>query len=397
MGADDVTLQQFPSLAVEAYGTIEFSRLDRKLAAFRALPQADRDLLPEFEPRLSKLAHCIDANARLLSAIAASAESITATPTSTPSSVSTASTAANGSAAAANGTSSQHSAKSTVGHENAADEDGTHGEGMDAKRLVARSVRTALARLASDWSGEGAVERALVFEPVIAGVDAAFQEAQRAASSLTRADFRVLVPGAGAGRLAWELARAGFAVEGCEASFAALLAGNYVMNANNLQEAVRFFPFAHDHSNVMGVEQAAREVAVPDVNPKDIPGSADFGMRAGRFVDMYEGQDNVWDAVASCLASDVSESGVEHVRRVGQILKPGGAWVSIGPMACMEGSQGDGVHVSREEYAGMVRRCGFKVVKHEPLRCLFSSDRESLRRLHIESWLTVAVKVRPVP
>lgn len=397
MGADNgVTLQQFPSKAVEAYGETEFARLDRKLAMFRALPEEDRLLLPEFVQRISMMAECVDMNTKLLSAMAQSAEGISASNRPVEGAVAAPVVSE---AAATNGDSGGASGSGGAGGAGGAQDDGMAAQ-EDQKTMLSRGVRRGFALLATDWSAVGAAERARIYAPMVAAVDEAFEEARRAARALQRDAFRVLVPAAGAGRLAWELAHKGFTVEGCETSFSALLVGNFVMNgangAVNGDEMVEFFPYVHEHSNMRSCASVTRGVRMPDVNPMDMPGSADLAIRAGDFVTAYDGQDNVWDAVVSYLAFDVGEGCLEHVRRVAQILKPGGVWVVVGPTPCVDGAQGDGVHVSGEEFIEMTRKCGFKIMKQKTMKSLYSTDDNSLRTVHIECPFVVAVKVRPI-
>lgn len=383
MGAagDGVTLQQFPSKALEAYGELEFERLDLKLAMFRGLPEADRNLLPEYEQRISAMAACLEANVKLLASMADSAGEISS---STRSSSST--------------TDSNVSGISPLSAPNVdyTPRDDENDPQDDPKMELSRGVRRGFAMLATDWSEAGAAERQRIYTPIVNAVDEAFEEARRARRSLQRDEFRVLVPGAGGGRLPWELARKGFCVEGCEESFIALLVGNYVMNSVDVNEAVTVYPYVHEHSNMLSKESVTRGVHIPDVNPKDIPSTADFTMRAGRFVDAYEDQDNLWDTLVSYHAFDIGEICLEHSRRVAQILKPGGVWVVVGPTPCVDGAQGDGVHISAEEFLELIRRCGFKIIKNDSLKSLYSTDENSLRTVHIECPFVVAVKVRPL-
>lgn len=396
MGAEyGVTLQQFPSKAVEAYGEYEFSRLDRKLAMFRALPDEDRDLLPEFEQRIRGMAECVDVNARLLAKMAECADGIA--PADRGSLGDSATTSTQNENSKPDGpTSSDGATKENSDALSETDNPDLNSSGVDRKVELSRGIRRGFTMLATDWSATGADERRRIYSPMVAAVDNAYEEARRAVRSLRREEFRVVVPGAGAGRLAWELAHKGFSVEGCEESFVALLVGNYVMNSVDVNEGVRFYPYIHEHSNVRSKASVSRGVSVPDVNPKDIPSAADFSMRAGRFVEAYEGQDNTWDAVASFLAFDVGEASVEYVRRVAQILKPGGVWIVVGPTPCVDGARGDGVHVSGEEFVDMIRKCGFRLVKHETMKSLYSADSNSLRTVHVNCPFVVAIKVRPV-
>lgn len=411
MGAagDGVTLQQFPSRALEAYGETEFGRLDRKLATFRALSQDDRDVLPEFEKRISAMASCVEANTKLLAKMAESATGIKPTARTTTSSSPSSSPSPSTSAAAENvvaatsgrgdGVASITPAVPTLTADGVDEADGLDGAGglqEDPKVVLSRGVRRGFAILATDWSTAGATERSRIYMPLVTAVDEAFEEAQRAARSLQRENFRVLVPGAGGGRLPWELARKGFCVEGCEESFIALLIGNFVMNSVDVNDTVTVYPYVHEHSNMVSKDLATRGVQVPDVNPKDIPATADFTMRAGRFVDAYDGQDNSWDAVVSYRAFDVGEGCLEHSRRVAQIVKPGGVWIVVGPTPCVDGAHGDGVHISGEEFLELIRRCGFKIIKNDSMKSLYSTDEKSLRTVHVDCPFVVAVKVRPL-
>lgn len=72
----------------------------------------------------------------------------------------------------------------------------TEADGGDLGR-----VRETLKHFVRDWSSEGAHERAAIFEPIL--------DVLRLVPPERRADMRVLVPGAGLGRLAWEISQLG--------------------------------------------------------------------------------------------------------------------------------------------------------------------------------------------
>ena len=50
--------------------------------------------------------------------------------------------------------------------------------------------------------------------------------------------IQVLVPGAGLGRLSWELARLGYACQGNEVSLYMLIASHFVLNKSDLSDNV---------------------------------------------------------------------------------------------------------------------------------------------------------------
>lgn len=62
-------------------------------------------------------------------------------------------------------------------------------------------VRESLKHFVRDWSEEGATERARIFAPIL--------DFLKEVDSRSRADLKVLVPGCGLGRLAWEISQLG--------------------------------------------------------------------------------------------------------------------------------------------------------------------------------------------
>jgi len=96
-------------------------------------------------------------------------------------------------------------------------------------------VRSALRQLQRDWSDEGAAERAQSYGPIIEDVLRLHPLAERSSTgdmgeSQTPAAPRILVPGAGLGRLPWELANMGYDAEANELSYYMLLPAFFILN-----------------------------------------------------------------------------------------------------------------------------------------------------------------------
>jgi carnosine N-methyltransferase len=83
-------------------------------------------------------------------------------------------------------------------------------------------VRSTLKQCVRDWTAEGEAERKECYDPILSVLKKQFPN--------DRSNVRVLVPGAGLGRLAWEIARLGFETQGNEFSYFMLLASNYILN-----------------------------------------------------------------------------------------------------------------------------------------------------------------------
>lgn len=85
-------------------------------------------------------------------------------------------------------------------------------------------VRSVLRQFVRDWSVEGHVERGVAYGRVLRTL------AQRWKDPLSRHSVKVLVPGAGLGRLAMEIAEMGFQSQGNEWSYSMLAASQFVLN-----------------------------------------------------------------------------------------------------------------------------------------------------------------------
>jgi len=102
----------------------------------------------------------------------------------------------------------------------------------------------------------------------------------------------VLVPGAGLGRLAHDIAKLGYHAEGNEFSYFMLLMSDYIMNQCSPEKFGPdvIFPYIHQFSNVVTPEDQVRPVYFPDVEPGGLPESAGLSMVAGDFLEVYRPQ-----------------------------------------------------------------------------------------------------------
>lgn len=128
------------------------------------------------------------------------------------------------------------------------------------KALFAENSRSLLRQLIREWSEEGKEERQ-VYEWIVSKVVQYFtndHDDDRTAHS-------ILVPGAGLGRLAWELARQGFKVEGNEFSHFMLLPSECILN--RLKSRVCIHPYIFPLSNIVDVDEQLRMFEIPDVLP----------------------------------------------------------------------------------------------------------------------------------
>ncbi|RCH87336.1 hypothetical protein CU097_001291, partial [Rhizopus azygosporus] len=106
-----------------------------------------------------------------------------------------------------------------------------------------------------------------------------------------RGDIRVLVPGAGLGRLAFDIA----SQAAKETSFLItwqLFGSHFILNRVKEVNEYSIYPFIHSYSNIKSDLDQLSPINVPDVLPAHLPSTVDFSMVAGDFVEVYGQQEN---------------------------------------------------------------------------------------------------------
>ena len=229
-----------------------------------------------------------------------------------------------------------------------------------------------------EWSQDGATERAVCFDVILDALTEFLP-----VTSANRHKQKVLVPGAGLGRLPLEIVHRGYACQGNEFSYFMLLTSNFLLN--HVEEAGMFdlHPFVDQSCNIKKTGDNVREIKVPDVCPAKLlwregdregdeegdeegetgapengkveegeegreggelgqhhPSSSspssvlqpDFSMTAGEFVEVYADQKECWDAVVTCFFLDTAPIVLEYIEAIHRLLRPGGVWVNFGPL-----------------------------------------------------------------
>jgi len=289
----------------------------------------------------------------------------------------------------------------------------------------AEKARYVLKNLVRDWSEEGKEEREkshdvlvrhlrdVVFKEQLSKIDRMYEGG--GANPEDAARPRVLVPGAGLGRLVYEFAKAGFETEGNEFSYYMLFGASFLLNCCSEKLPYEIVPYWHSPLNHLSREDQYRSVSIPDESPGDHlnefkPGSS-MAMCAGDFCEVYgkpEYQSH-FDAVACCFFLDTAKNILDYLDTIRFCLKKGGTLTSIGPLLwhwvehsdqlvfgasplvdTSQGGQNDDVEdededisieVSLEDLIAFAEELGFRLdVKRHPLACPYATDRTSMHR-----------------
>ncbi|KAJ2893277.1 hypothetical protein IWW38_002917 [Coemansia aciculifera] len=248
-----------------------------------------------------------------------------------------------------------------------------------------------------DWSSEGAEERRLTYGPLVAALEDEFSTV----ASDSRGDLNVLVPGAGLGRLAYDICCRGFSTQGNEFSYFMLFASNYILNRSLKEDQHTLYPYVHQFSHVACTEDQMRAVHFPDALPRNMPYSAtaDFSMIAGDFVEVYSADDEKekWDAIVTCFFMDTAKNVLAYLDTIWHALKPGAVWINLGPLLWhFDNVAGESsIEFTRDEFIELVKKTGFvfdEAKFKEDIALPYTADPKSMLQYTYSAFMCVARK-----
>ncbi|KAF8126788.1 N2227-domain-containing protein [Boletus edulis] len=259
-----------------------------------------------------------------------------------------------------------------------------HGQGR--ARYIATDfdmdkLRSTLKQFVRDWSEDGKAERDLCYELMKSALEESFE-------GRDRQTIRVLVPGAGLGRLAYDVAKLGFACQGNEFSHYMLLSSYLILNRTESIGEHTIYPYIHSFSNIPSKEALLRPTKIPDVLP-DLPPGSDFSLVAGDFEEIYgaeatdesEPHAGQWDAVLTCFFIDTAKNIVNYLRIIHRILAPGGVWINLGPLLWHfenNSTNDPSIELDLEEVKALVRRMGFRLSDERTIETSYTSNDQSM-------------------
>ncbi|KAE8146917.1 N2227-domain-containing protein [Aspergillus avenaceus] len=274
-----------------------------------------------------------------------------------------------------------------------------------ATRSDINKAHSTIRQIYRDWSSEGKAERDVCVYPVIRDLQAEFGDRHLTGGE----EIKVLVPGAGLGRLVFEICLAGFSAEGNEISYHQLLVSSWILNHTSGSEHHALYPFALQFSNIISREQQLQKVMIPDTHPGEAMVEAQtnqtpfgtMGMSASDFLVLYGEPSNkeVFDAVATVFFIDTAPNLIRYIETIRNCLKPNGVWINIGPLLwhfedghnrshdnSENDAQGIGepgnVELTEEEVFCLVERMGFSIEKQQPVEdrpmCGYIQDPQSM-------------------
>ncbi|KAG7123758.1 Carnosine N-methyltransferase like protein [Verticillium longisporum] len=210
------------------------------------------------------------------------------------------------------------------------------------------SVSQALKHYVRDWTVSGLRERDAAFPCIIQSLEQYFPDR-------SQGDVKVLLPGAGVGRLGHEVAAlGGFEVTTNEWSMYMNLAYRFLekhprVGSNNVH------PFIDGWSHHASTADMFRGVAFPDrpVNTSAVV------LVEGDFTTAFKGQNGHFDALVTHFFIDTARNLMSYFETIHGLLRKGGIWVNLGPLLYGTGPY---VQLSLDEIIAVVNAMGFEFV-----------------------------------
>nr|CAH7759405.1 unnamed protein product [Callosobruchus chinensis] len=125
---------------------------------------------------------------------------------------------------------------------------GTLSEGLDKVQIVFK-------QLMRDWSSLGVAERKQCYGPILNEIFIHYPE-----EKCNRGEINILVPGAGLGRLAFEIASNGFSCQGNEFNLFMLIVSYFILNLCKKVDEHQIYPWIHQYSNNVKAEDQTLSV-----------------------------------------------------------------------------------------------------------------------------------------
>lgn len=238
------------------------------------------------------------------------------------------------------------------------------------------SVHQIVAHLVRDWTLEGASSRTSVYD--------------WCRQQVTGTRKSILVPGAGLGRLSWDLSQDGHWVEANEVSLA-MAAGAFHL----FQKASSFaiYPFATDFF-VNEVNSKLRFQSVI-VNPPMGSSEGHLSYTIGDFVRIYGShQSSSYDVVITCFFLDTATNVLEYLAILSNILRKGGQWINVGPLQWHANAH---LHPAADELKELISIFGFRIhqwsIDTKPLDYRIEDPTRSTKYEGYQALRMVATKV----
>lgn len=220
-----------------------------------------------------------------------------------------------------------------------------------------------------DWSSEGKEERK-VYLIIL-----------KALIQNNRKGSRILVPGTGAARLSFEIAKLGYVTEGNEFSFFMILFSYFVLNRQCLISNMKLCPYLFPFSNTLCFENQIRKIEILDGELDEVSNILpNFSISTGEFLETYANQQSIFDSVVTCFFLDTAKNVFDYIALIYKILRKEGIWINFGPLQWhWEGNTNEiSIELSLDILFNIVKDTGFLLLSKDLIRTTYAHNYKSM-------------------
>ena len=258
-----------------------------------------------------------------------------------------------------------------------------------SKRLIEiNKLRSTLKLFIRDWTIEGKKERDITYIPVIIEIKKYFSNFN---------NKKILVPGAGLCRLAFEMAKLGCDVDAIEVSYYMLICSDFIFNSNLTLNKYQIQPLIHSFNCLKNENGPFQIFNFPDENINEIMNRNDFGklnIIPGDFILSYKDKINCYDGVITSFFLDTANNIIQFIEIIYNILKQGGIWINIGPLLYhFHDIQNEvSIELSWEEVKKIILKFGFEIKNEKMIDSTYSSVEDRLKTTFYTCIFFTAIK-----
>ncbi|KAH6854534.1 N2227-like protein-domain-containing protein [Chaetomium sp. MPI-CAGE-AT-0009] len=220
------------------------------------------------------------------------------------------------------------------------------------------SVSQALKHFVRDWAASGAHERDAAFPCILQALKDQFPDAGEK-------EVKILLPGAGLGRLGHEVAQLpGFQVTNNEWSAYQNIAYRFLTRPtpsnthSHAPNTTTLHPFIDSWSHHRRTSDMLRAIPIPDIpiHPNDVL------LVEGDFTTAFRGEGDAggYDALVTHFFIDTARNLAAYLDTIARLVPPGGVWVNFGPL--LYGSA-PFVQLALDEVVALAEAVGFEFVE----------------------------------
>ncbi|KAG6069831.1 hypothetical protein E4U16_007330 [Claviceps sp. LM84 group G4] len=220
------------------------------------------------------------------------------------------------------------------------------------------SVAQALKHIVRDWTEEGSRERDKTFACLRRTLEQFFPERNVGAERV-----KILLPGAGLGRLGHEISRLGAAEQDGPGFEVTINEWSMYTNAvyrfletQSTPSSQSFHPFADGWSHHATEENMQRALHFPDVSINE----RDVLMVEGDFTTVFRAHSGHYDVVLTYFFIDTARNLLSYFDTIKDVLKTGGLWINLGPLLYGTSPL---VQLSLEDILTVAEKMGFEFLE----------------------------------